>query len=86
MGTRPAASNTQVHIRPAVLEDAPGIAALLVALGYPCGAEEAEVRLMHLRDEPEQQLWIAEEHGSEGVAKITKHRVPGYMRFHVLLG
>jgi len=70
MVTRSPASNAQVYIRPAVLEDAPGIATLLVALGYPCGTEEAEVRLMHLRDEPEQQLWIAEEHG-EAVAMIS---------------
>lgn len=70
METSPAASNTQVYIRPAVLEDAPGIATLLVTLGYPCSAEEAGIRLMHLRDEPEQQLWIAEEHG-EAVAMIA---------------
>ncbi len=70
MDTRPASSNTQVYIRPAVLEDAAGIAALLVVLGYPCSTEEATVRLMHLREEPEQQLWIAQEHG-EAIAMIA---------------
>ncbi len=70
MDTGSASSNTQACIRPAVLEDAPGIAALLVVLGYPCSAEEAAVRLMHLRDEPEQQLWIAQEHG-EVIAMIA---------------
>lgn len=70
MGTGSGASITQVHIRPAALEDAPGIAALLTALGYPCGAEEASVRLMDIRDEPEQQLWIAHEHG-DAIAMIA---------------
>ncbi|MEO8000848.1 MAG: GNAT family N-acetyltransferase [Arenimonas sp.] len=65
-----ASSKAQVYIRPAVLEDAPGIATLLVALGYPCSAEEALLRLMQLRDEPEQQLWIAQEHG-EAIAMIA---------------
>ena len=64
MDAKPGSSSTQVYIRPAVLEDAPGIAALLTVLGYPCSAEEATVRLVHLRDEPEQQLWIAQEHGA----------------------
>ncbi len=80
MITRPADSNAQVYIRPAVLEDAPGVAALLVALGYPCSAEEATVRLMHLRDEPEQQLWIAEEHG-EAIAMIAMD-----IRYYLPLG
>jgi GNAT superfamily N-acetyltransferase len=80
MNTRPAASITQAYIRPAVLEDAPGIAALLVALGYPCTADEAVLRLMHLRDEPEQQLWIAEEHG-EAIAMIAMD-----VRYYLPLG
>ena len=29
---------------------------------------------------------IVEEYGGEGVAEFTKYRVPGYMRFHVILG
>ena len=70
MDTSPAPSNTQVYIRPAVLEDASGLAALLHVLGYPCSAEEACVRLMHLREEPDQQLWIAQEHG-EIIAMIA---------------
>jgi len=70
MDTQPGAPKTQVYIRPAVLEDAPEIATLLETLGYPCSPEEAQVRLMHLRDEPEQQLWIAQEHG-EAIAMIA---------------
>ena len=70
MNTSPTASKPQVYIRPAVLEDASGIAALLAALGYPCSAEEAVVRLTQLREEPEQQLWIAQEHG-EAIAMIA---------------
>jgi GNAT superfamily N-acetyltransferase len=70
MSTGPATSNAQVYIRPAVLEDAPGIATLLAALGYPCSTEDAVVRLRHFRDEPEQQLWIAQEHG-EAIAMIA---------------
>jgi len=80
MASRPAALKTQVHIRPAVLEDASGIADLLVALGYPCTAEEATVRLMQFRDEPEQQLWIAEEHG-EAIAMIAMD-----IRYYLPLG
>lgn len=70
MPTKPADSSPQVYIRPVVLEDAPGIAHLLVALGYPCSAEEAKLRLMHLREEPEQQCWLAQEHG-EAIAMIA---------------
>jgi len=70
MNTSPTDSNTQVYIRPAVLEDAPGIAALLAALGYPCTPDEAALRLVNLREEPEQQLWIAQEHG-EVIAMIA---------------
>jgi GNAT superfamily N-acetyltransferase len=73
-------NSTQVHIRPAVLEDAAGVARLLEALGYPCSAEEASLRLMHLRDEPEQQLWLAEEHG-EAVAMISMD-----IRYYLPLG
>lgn len=81
MNTRPAAPlGTQVHIRPALLEDAAAIATLLAALGYPCSAEEAAVRLMHLREEPEQQLWIAEEHG-EALAMIAMD-----IRYYLPLG
>lgn len=80
MEANPAASNTQVYIRPAVLEDAPGVAALLLALGYPCSAEEAAVRLMNLREEPEQQLWIAQEHG-EAIAMIAMD-----IRYYLPLG
>ena len=80
MNIRPADSNAQVYIRPAVLEDAPGIATLLAALGYPCTTEEAMVRLMHLRDEPEQQLWIAEEHG-EAIAMLAMD-----VRYYLPLG
>ncbi|HNV83035.1 MAG TPA: GNAT family N-acetyltransferase [Arenimonas sp.] len=80
METSPAASNTQVYIRPAVLEDAPGVAALLQALGYPCSAEEAAVRLLNLREEPEQQLWIAQEHG-EAIAMIAMD-----IRYYLPLG
>lgn len=80
MNPRPADSNTQVYIRPAVLEDAPGIATLLAALGYPCTTEEAMVRLMHLRDEPEQQCWIAQEHG-EAIAMISMD-----IRYYLPLG
>lgn len=70
MHPRPEESNTQVYIRPAVLEDAPGVAALLVELGYPCTSDEAALRLVNLREEPEQQLWIAQEHG-EAIAMIA---------------
>jgi GNAT superfamily N-acetyltransferase len=80
METSPASSSTQVYIRPAVLEDAPGIAALLVALGYPCSTEEAATRLRHLRDEPEQQLWLAEEHG-EAIAMLAMD-----IRYYLPLG
>jgi GNAT superfamily N-acetyltransferase len=80
METSPVASNTQVYIRPAVLEDAPGIAALLVALGYPCSTEDAATRLKHLRDEPEQQLWLAEEHG-EAIAMLAMD-----IRYYLPLG
>lgn len=70
MNTRPTDSNTQVYIRPAVPEDATGVATLLGELGYPCTPDEAAVRLMDLREEPEQQLWIAQEHG-EAIAMIA---------------
>lgn len=80
MNTRPTHSNTQVYIRPAVLEDARGVSILLAALGYPCNTEEAAVRLMQLRDEPEQQLWIAEEHG-EAIAMIAMD-----IRYYLPLG
>lgn len=70
MATHPADSNTQVYIRPAVSEDAPGIAALLAELGYPCTPDEAALRLLNLREEPEQQLWMAIEH-DEAIAMIA---------------
>ena len=70
MTTRPADSSTQVYIRPAVQEDAPGLANLLAALGYPCTPDEAALRLENLREEPEQQLWIALEHG-EAIAMVA---------------
>ena len=62
------------------MEDAPGVAALLLELGYPCSAEEAAVRLMNLREEPEQQLWIAQEHG-EAIAMIAMD-----IRYYLPLG
>lgn len=80
MNSSPADSTTQVYIRPAVLEDAPGVAVLLDALGYPCSTEEAVMRLMQLREEPEQQLWIAQEHG-EAVAMIAMD-----IRYYLPLG
>lgn len=80
MNASSADSNAQVYIRPAVLEDAPGLAVLLTELGYPCSAEEATVRLMQLRDEPEQQLWIAQEHG-EAIAMIAMD-----VRYYLPLG
>lgn len=70
MDTSPTSSSSQVFIRPAVLEDAPDIAVLLAALGYPCSTEDAVVRLRHFRDEPEQQLWIAQEH-AQAIAMIA---------------
>ena len=70
MTTRPASSSAQVYIRPAVPEDAPGVSILLEALGYPCTPDEAAIRLVNLREEPEQQLWIALEHG-EAIAMIA---------------
>ncbi len=80
MHSATAANSTQVHVRPAVLEDAAGVARLLEALGYPCSSEEASLRLLHLRDEPEQQLWLAEEHG-EAVAMISMD-----IRYYLPLG
>lgn len=70
MATDPADSSTQVYIRPAVPGDASGVANLLAALGYPCTPDEAALRLVELREEPEQQLWLALEH-DEAIAMIA---------------
>ena len=51
-------------IRAATLDDAAQLAALLDALGYPCSAEDAAERIRRVQDDPDQQLLVAELHGS----------------------
>ena len=51
-------------VRAATEQDATGVAALLDVLGYPCTREEARVRLEHLAEDPDQQVLVADRHGS----------------------
>src|SRR5687767_299357 len=50
-------------VRPARPEDAPGLAELLVILGYPCTSEEAGQRVLELREDINQTLLVAESLG-----------------------
>lgn len=50
-------------IRPADAEDAQGLADLLTVLGYPCQIDEAAERLKTLRNDPDQQILVADWHG-----------------------
>jgi hypothetical protein len=49
-------------IRPALETDAAGVAHLLEVLGYPCTTEDAKQRLVQLREQPDQECWLAVEH------------------------
>ena len=51
-------------VRAATEQDATGVAALLDVLGYPCTREEARVRLEHLAEDHDQQVLVADRHGS----------------------
>ena len=44
-------------------QDADAVAQLLTALGYPCTKQDALGRLAMLRDEPDQELWLAHRDG-----------------------
>ena len=50
-------------IRPARVEDAPGLSELLGVLGYPCPREEAAARVLTVREDPNQTLLVAEDAG-----------------------
>jgi GNAT superfamily N-acetyltransferase len=50
-------------VRPAVEQDAAGVATLLGVLGYPCTREDALARLRELADDADQQVLVADRHG-----------------------
>ena len=45
--------------RSATDQDAEAVAQLLTTLGYPCSREDALRRLAELREDPDQELWLA---------------------------
>ena len=51
-------------VRPVSAQDAAGVAHLLGVLGYPCDRTEAAARLLALEDEPDQQVLVADRHGT----------------------
>lgn len=71
MGTRPKArtSSRRTTIREANLDDAPAIAALVTALGYPTNATDMRERLQGLLADPVYVTFVAEHSGEiAGVA------------------
>jgi GNAT superfamily N-acetyltransferase len=73
-------TDTPFFIRPALETDAAGIAYLLEVLGYPCSADDAKQRLAQLREESDQECWLAVEH-EQVIAMIAID-----IRFYLPLG
>lgn len=53
-----------LHLRPAILEDAGAIAALMIQLGYPTSTADMQARLAPILQEPKQITLIAEIQGT----------------------
>jgi ribosomal protein S18 acetylase RimI-like enzyme len=63
MGRSDATGTTSLLVRPATAQDAAGVATLLGVLGYPCDRAEAALRLRALKEEPDQEILVADRHG-----------------------
>lgn len=57
--SEPASMAVEVRFRDAKLADAPAVAALIEALGYPCELGEAERRIRRVNASPRQALILA---------------------------
>jgi ribosomal protein S18 acetylase RimI-like enzyme len=60
-------------IRPARLDDAPALASLMTALGYPTEVTAMRVRLEHLFADAEQATFVAD--GTGGIVGVTGGRL-----------
>ncbi len=54
---------TDISIRPATKDDAPGIARLVTQLGYPAAEAEIASRLAPILAHPDYAIWVAEADG-----------------------
>ena len=51
------------HVRPATLDDAHALAALMAHLGYPTGPDAMRARLERIASRPDYATWVAEAEG-----------------------
>ncbi len=74
---------TDITIRPATKDDAPGIARLVTQLGYPATQAEIESRLAPILAHPDYAMWVAEESGRViGLTGVLVHLALEYDGFY----
>jgi len=74
---------TDITIRPATKDDAPGIARLITQLGYPATQAEIESRLAPILAHPDYAMWVAEDSGRViGLTGVFKHLALEYDGFY----
>jgi GNAT superfamily N-acetyltransferase len=74
---------TDITIRPATKDDAPGIARLVTQLGYPATQAEIESRLAPILAHPDYAMWVAEDSGRViGLTGVFVHLALEYDGFY----